>query len=133
MGARAAQTEHDTRAVVETDDLALVLADRVVDRVRVVEVGDVRYGERLAGALRGVRRLRERAGADVLVQRVYKLLCALRRDLLVVVAGEEGAAVDSIVLLEKLLDPYEFVGGLLVRVREDVQPGYITEVNSSVD
>ena len=94
----------------------------MVDRVCVVEVGDLRDRERLAGTLRGVCGLRERSRADVFVERVDELLRASRRDLLVVVSREEGATVDGVMLLEQLLDTDELVWRFLVRECEDVQP-----------
>lgn len=109
LAAGTAQAEHDARTVVEGDDLALVAADAAVDGVGVVEVGDARDGELLAGALRDVRGAGERAGADVHVDGVHERLRSDRGDLLVVVAGEERAAVDSVVLLEQFLDADELV------------------------
>ena len=94
----------------------------MVDRVCVVEVGDLRDRERLAGTLRGVCGLCERPRADVFVERVNELLRASRRDLLVIVSREEGATVDGVMLLEQLLDTDELVWRFLVRECEDVQP-----------
>lgn len=51
----------------------------------------------------------ERAGADMHVDSVDEGLRSDRGDLLVVVAGEERAAVDGVVLLKELLDADELV------------------------
>lgn len=55
MTTRTAQTPHDTASIGESDDLALVLTDTLVDRVsvvRVVRLGDL---EGLAAGRRGIR------------------------------------------------------------------------------
>ena len=56
------------------------------------------------------------------VQLLDELVRALGRDLLVVVAREERAAVHGVVLLQQLVDAEQLVRRLLVRVREDVEP-----------
>ena len=61
-------------------------------------------------------------GVDV----IDELLRAFRGDFLVVVAREERATVDLVVLAEELLDTNESLR-VLVGEREDVQPGYEDE------
>lgn len=122
LTARTAQTEDDTAAVRELDDLALVLRHAAVDGVGVVEVDGLADGEGLAGGRGLVRGVDESALGDVLVEVVDELVCALGRYLLVVVAREEGATILGVVLLEELVDADELIGGLLVGVGDDVQP-----------
>ena len=101
--------------------MPLVLRHRLVDRVRVREVVQVRDLELAPGAegLPG-----QRARAEVVVEGLDERVGALGRDLLVVVAREEGAAVDGVVAFEQLLDADELVGRLAVGGGEDVEPGF---------
>ena len=110
LAASATKTEDDTGAVGEGDDLTLVLRHAAIDGVGVVEVERLGDSKRLAGALGGVLGSLEGAVGDVCVKIVDELLGALRGDLLVVVAREERATVDSVVLLKKLLNTDELVG-----------------------
>ena len=59
----------------------------------------------------------------MLLKLVDELLSGRRLDLLVVVTGEEGPAVDFVVSQEKIIDADQFVRRCLVGSGEDVQPG----------
>lgn len=116
-GAGAGQADDDAGAVVELDVDALVLADAAVE----VGVGEVAGVEDLAAADGGADELAA-LGADELVDMRDHLGGGLALAALVVVAGEEGAAIG---VPEVLLNALDAGGGtgLLANTSDDVEPG----------
>lgn len=97
----------------------MVLADALIDRVRVVEV--VRRRDSEGGLRRGVGLAGERRGPDQLVDVVDEFLRAIRRNFLIVVPREERTAVLRIVRVENLAYTDE-LGGRLVGSGDDIEP-----------
>lgn len=116
-GAGAGETDDDAAAVVELDVDSLVLADAAVE----VGVGEVVGLDDLAAGDGGADEL-ALLGANKLVDVGDHLGGVLALAALVVVASEEGAAVDA---PEVLLDALDAGGGagLLANAGNDVQPG----------
>jgi len=117
------QPPDHTGSILESDNLSLVLADASIDRVGIIKV--VSFGDLEAGASRLglVFRTNERTGFDRLLELVDKFLSGSGLDFLVVVTGEEGAAVDLVVPQEKIVNADQFIGRRLVCSGEDVEPG----------
>jgi hypothetical protein len=116
-GTGAGETDDDAAAVVELDVDALVLADAAVE----VGVGEVIGLDNLAASDGGADEF-ALLGADELVDVGDHLGGVFALAALVVVAGEEGAAVNA---PEVLLDALDARGGagLLANAGDDVQPG----------
>jgi len=123
LASSAAQTEDNTRAIRESDNLSLVLGNRVVDGILVFKVVNLGHSEVVPGAGRSVDRIQEGARLKGLVESSNKFVGAFRGNLFIVVSAEERAAVDEIELVQQVVDADEFVGRVLVDGGQDVEPG----------
>ena len=118
------QPPDDTRSILESDDLSLILADASVNRVGVVEIvgpGDLEGGTSRLGLVHGAD---ERAGGNRLLEFVDKLMGGSGLDFLIIVTGEEGTTVDLVVSQENIIDADEFVGRCLVSSGKNVEPSW---------
>lgn len=109
MATCTAEAEDNTRAVSESDDLSLVLRDRVVDRVLVLEIVQARNGEGRGGRSSGVHCVIQRASLQGLIQVGNESISAFRRYLLVVISAEEGASVDGVEFIEQIVNSDQLV------------------------
>ncbi len=89
MTARTTEAEDNARAVCESDNLSLILRNRVIDRVLVLEIVQTRNGEGRGGRSSSVHCVVQRAGLQGLVQIGDESISAFRWHFLIVIPAEE--------------------------------------------